>query len=1025
VRIGGVAAPSGLVLRTETGAEARTNDDGIVQLQLPPGTQRLTMTLPPGTLPDQTEERTLPPVEMTVGAGGTSSVIMDLDAMGGITSVEFTGQDPSEVPEAPPESTGEPGVILGQVLSGKDNVPIQGVMILVPGLQEEAFTDTSGRFRVEVPSGRQSLSAIHPDFSTQTQRNIQVPPKGAVEVTITLVPTDMPTDDFVITAPRIKGGVADVLDKRRESTAVQDALGAEDIAKTGDGSASSASKRIVGASIVGGQFLFVRGLGGRYSNVRLNGVPLPSTDPDLPGFQLDLFPAGLISSLTISKTFTPDIPGDFAGGSMNIETKAFPEKFTLSFGVSTSYNTETTGRDILASQGGKTDFLGYDDGGRQMPEEVPDVQLATCRVRRGEEPPEGCLTTEDITEISRAFPNSWKRLTQTAYPNLGLSASVGNTFEVGKEGRLGFLLTGGYKHNYEAYRETVTKVATQGTGEDVEVVSQGSLENDVAEQEALIGVLGTVGYSPIPNHEISLVSLLTQNGVDKATVLHGLSEEEGAQIERTNFSYVERQLFFNQLLGEHRDLGDLLSIAWQLNTATIARDQPDTRSVLYQQSTDGDFFYRPDVAAPGERLYSELDETDYGGGLDLSITPLENLVGKVGYMGRVADRRFAARRFRPDAEDSAEAIDARTLPAEEFFAPENAGVFWNMEEATSATDGFLADQQLHAVYGMVQIPVFDWLKATGGVRVELFRHHIEAFTPYRLTEAQMMMEETEEAEGEGSPTSGTGRDTDYLPAAGLIFTISDEMAVRAAYGGTVARAQIKELAPFTSIDYVRRRSIKGNPELERTFIHNFDLRWETFPSPTQVFAVSAFYKSFEDPIESVILDTNGNITFENIRGADNYGLELEARIGLDILSEVMDDFSVISNLAIIRSEVRLSEEQRRSATSPKRALAGQSPYVANLGLGWEPDWIGFSAYCFYNVFGRRISDVGRQGMPDEYEEAFHSLEANVNYEFFDHFNVGVSGSNLMMQKERYTQGGVTTLEVYKGMTFGLSASYKY
>lgn len=957
-------------------------------------------------------------------------MLVNVDAEGN-ASVDVEGQEaaPEAAEAEAPEEQAEVvlGTIRGRVISDDKQEPIEGVLVLVPGVESETRTDAQGRFELKAPAGTQSVSAIHTKFSTQTQNDVVVPPEGAVEITIALTPAATQLDDVVVTAPHIKGGVASELSKRRESVAVQDSLGSADIAKTGDGSASSASKRIVGASIVGGQFLFVRGLGGRYSNVRLNGVPLPSTDPDLPGFQLDLFPTSLLSSLTIAKTFTPDIPGDFAGGSMNIETKAFPEEFTLTLGVSTSYNTETTGRDILASQGGKTDWLGTDDGGRALPEEVPEQRVATCDVRRGQEPPPGCLTNEDLTEISRAFPNRWKLLDQTAYPNLGLSASIGNTFDLGGAGKLGFLLTGGYKYGYERYRAKVSKVALQGTDEDREVISQGTLTQEVGEEEALLGGLGTIGYSPVENHQIAVVALLTQNGTDQSSLLSGLSEEEGAQTRRTGFKFVHRELEFYQLLGKHQDLGDFLSIDWQLNSASIGRDQPDTRSIFYQQAPDGEFFWRGDVNGPGERLYSELEQTDYGGGLDLTFGLFESASIKTGYMGRTSDRSFVARRFQPRTvvPETAEVLAAMRTPPEEFLAHENAGTVYRMSETTQPTDGYEAGQDLHAAYGMIQLPVFDWLKATGGVRMERFSHDIRGFAPYEPLQAAGMAMEPEEDEEEEDLT-GKHTETDYLPAGALIFELSEGMFLRGAYGGTVGRAQIKELAPFVTPDYVRRRTVKGNPNLKRTYIHNLDLRWELFPVPTQVFAVSLFYKIFEDPIESVILDQNGNITFENIEGADNYGIELEARLGLDVFTDALTDFSVLSNLALIQSEVRLSPEQQRSATSSNRALAGQSPYVANLGLGWEPEWVGLSAFCFYNVFGRRISDTGKGGVPDEYEEAFHSVEANVNYQFFDdHLSVGVSGSNLLFAKERYTQGGITTLEVDKGATFGLSLGYKY
>jgi outer membrane receptor protein involved in Fe transport len=518
--------------------------------------------------------------------------------------------------------------------------------------------------------------------------------------------------------------------------------------------------------------------------------------------------------------------------------------------------------------------------------------------------------------------------------------------------------------------------------------------------------------------------LLTQNGVDKTSLLSGLSEEEGAPTRRTTFNFVHRQLGFYQLLGKHRDLGGFLNIDWQLNTARIGRDQPDLRSIFYQENADGDFAWRSNAPAAGERLYSKLDQTDYGGGLDLTLKLSETASIKTGYMGRTTSRNFFARRFAPLLTGNAPEIVAATVaPPEQFLSQDNAGTIFTMQEKTQNTDAYVAGADLHAAYAMTTLPVLQWLRAVGGLRVEHFSHHIKAHSPFATLPTSAMMVTTDTTDDEKLSAKRT--ETDYLPAAGLIFQLDDNMDVRTGYGGTVGRPQIKELAPFVTQDYVRRRTIKGNPDLERTYIHNFDVRWELFPVPTQVFAVSVFYKLFEHPIEGVLLDQNANITYENIAGADNYGAELEARVGLDALSNALTDFSVLSNLALIRSQVRLSDEQKRLATSQERPLAGQSPYVANLGLGWEPEWIGLSAFCFYNVFGRRIADTGKGGVPDEYEEAFHSVEANVNYEFFDHLTVSVSGSNLLFEKERFTQGGVTTLEADKGATFGLSVSYKY
>jgi outer membrane receptor protein involved in Fe transport len=317
---------------------------------------------------------------------------------------------------------------------------------------------------------------------------------------------------------------------------------------------------------------------------------------------------------------------------------------------------------------------------------------------------------------------------------------------------------------------------------------------------------------------------------------------------------------------------------------------------------------------------------------------------------------------------------------------------------------------LHAGYAMLDGRLASALKLMGGVRLESFHQKIDIASPF--AQPGMMT------------VQGADRtDTDYLPAGAVIIAPRDDMNIRAGYGGTVARPLTRELAPFLNQDFVRRRYAQGNPNLQRTFIHNFDLRWELFPTPTEVFAVSGFYKIFQDPIETVVLDQNGNLSFANIDAAKNYGVELEARLGLGLISPALDEFNALANLALIQSRVQLSGEQQRLATESERPLAGQSPYVANFALGYDSEATGFSAYVYYNVFGRRIQDVGRLGLPDVYEEPFHALDATVFWKTPVGLTLGASASNLLLQPVRVTQGAVDFSRSERGANFGLSLSW--
>lgn len=892
----------------------------------------------------------------------------------------------------------------GRVVDQKTSEPVAGAAVFVFGSDVETQSDSEGRFSLQVPTGPLSIAVVHPKFPTEAMIDVKVTGKGVSDLTVRL-PHAEQVDDMVLLGKPIEGGAASVLAERRKASSVQDAIGSEDIAKSPDGSASAATRRIVGASIVGGQYLFVRGLGGRYSNTRLNGIPLPSTDPDLPGFQLDLFPTALLSSLTITKTFTPDIPGDFAGGSLNVETRSFPEEFLLKLNAGASGDTLTTGRKLLAYDGGKTDFLGFDDGTRALPSGVPPQQLVSPS---GAHPDEG-FTRDEVAEFGKRFENRWALSDTNGYPNLTLGASIGDSLPTSL-GKFGYFFTIGYRSRFKRDLEQLNSYRVDDNGE---VVQQDDFRRESTRYEAQIGSLGTISYAPTDHHEFSIVGLLTQNAQDQTRFIQGFSEGEGADIQHRQFQFVERQLLFGQVLGKHKSLlDDYLDLSWQLNAAKIERQQPDTRIFAGFKVPTSETFTTRDALGSGERLYTNLDETSFGGGMDAKVKLFSDAFAKTGYLGRTAERSFGARRYQQRFTAGNDA-----LPPEELFAPEESGNQWTLRELTVPTDGFDASQTSHAGYLMAELPIGAWLRLVGGARREVFNQKIQVVPPYELWDFQ--------AEDAADLERGNRTDKDWLPAASVIVALSEKMNLRAAYGGTVARPQLRELAPFATQDLIRRRLIQGNPDLKRTFIHNFDLRGEVFPSGTEVFAVSAFYKVFEDPIESAIISNMGNLRFENIRGATSYGAEFEARWSLGLLSDSLADWSAVANLALIRSQIRLSEEQARIATSQKRAMGGQSPFIVNASIGYEPSGSPFSAFLYYNVFGRRIQDAGRNGMPDIYEEPVHQLDLGLFFKPDQHWVFSLSAANLLLQSERYTQGGKNYSKLDPALQVSLNAAWTY
>jgi hypothetical protein len=992
-------------------AATTTIADAPVQLSLSAGAHTVRVNIPASAMPERADQGPLGvDIPLNVVGGQSVDAVLVLSTKGEVLSLDLR---PTVAVEAAPEPTpaeptkaesGLPGKLTGRVVLSSTREPIVGAKVYVRGTSFEALTDANGLFSVDLPQGSYDLAIVHPSYSTALKGRVRITVQKTTTLQLELSPSNTSPDDFVITAKYVRGGVAALLEERRNASTVQDAIGSEDIAKSPDSTASSATRRVVGASIVGGQFLLVRGLGGRYSNVRLNGVPLPSTDPDLPGFQIDLFPASLLSNLTITKTFSADIPGDFAGGSLNVVTKDFPEKFTLGVSAGASYNTETTFRKMLDYDGGNTDLLGFDDGTRSLPDGVPSQKVVVAR---------GSAFDDDTETraIGKLFENRWHQNRTTALPNLSLSASLGDTKQITADRRFGYLVTLGYRANFQRYVEEVTRVSVVSAARDLAL--RDSLKREVGEQEAQVGVLGTASYEPAKDHKLTGVSLLTQTANDQTSLVTGTPESVGADARSTQFRFIERRLIFNQLLGEHKNLAGPVKLNWQLNMAIVGRDQPDTRDLLYAQLPSGDYAFASGQNGSGQRLFTELAQHDFGGGLDLTF-PLWSATGKTGYLGRISKRNFTSRRFLFELSRYATQAD-RILPPEQLFDPGNLDdpdPILNFDESTEELDGYKADQNAHAGYLALDVPAFDdTLRLLPGVRAEAFKQKIESRAPFS--------DSTE-------PSVGSKKsDFDWLPAGALVVNLTDKMAVRGGYGGTVARPLLRELSPFVSQDYVRRRTVQGNPGLQRTFIHNFDLRWELFPSGTEVFAASAFYKIFEHPIESVVLDQNGNLSYDNIDAANNYGLELETRFSLGRFSDALHDFSILANLALIKSEIKMSPDQQRVATTSKRPLAGQSPYVANLSVGYSSEDNGLSAYLYYNVFGRRLQDVGRDGLPDVYEMPFHSVDMSAFWKIDSHWTLGISGTNLLLQPTRVKQDEFNYSRYNKGSTYGAKLAWSY
>ena len=882
-------------------------------------------------------------------------------------------------PAADSAPAGPTGTVKGRVIdtSSKEGLPAATIVIKGGASGDQTLaTELDGSFTLTLPPGTYRITFSTPDYVEQ-QRTAVVTANKQVDLNLGLdmlaAKAQEETIEVYDTIDTRKASA--VLAERRASATVSDAVSAEQISRSPDSNASDAAKRMPAATIQDNRYIVIRGLGGRYSLTLLNGVPLPSPDPDVPAAPLDLFPAALITNLTVNKTFSPDLPASFAGGALGIETRSYPTRFSFKAKVGVANNTLSSFRAQNGQDGGSLDVLGFDDGSRSLPGTIPNNKLA------------GDFSLPQAQRNSQvaSFKDNWEIQRGTVGPNLGLSANVGDTLKLSDQ-RVGYFGSVSYGHGYSHRVSKIARVGSEdGAGGHLPSVMQ--LQDEMGTEQASLSAIASAGWTPHSGQKIDFFNLYSHSTDISASQVTG-TENNSSVVDRTRLQFLQRELIFSQLTGDHR-LAPHAVLEWQGNVALVSQKEPDTRDLLRTQTPDGRFAISNSVGA-AERLYGDLSDTTVGGGGAIRV-PFEQVKLKLGGSVQHSARQYQQRRFHFDVTGDSVYDDPNTA-----MSPENAGIAMSMYEATNPTDGYKATRTISAAYAMADVNPIRKLRLVGGARFEQSNLDVGLDSNIDLM---------------APPMKHTKRDErDILPALNAVYAVTPSSNLRAAYGMTVARPNFREIAPALYYDYIRRRAIGGNPELTETTIQNGDLRWETFLGDSEVLAASLFAKHFSSPIERTVEDAGDgqNIGFSNATSANSYGVELEARVSLGRVMPVLKEFSLGGNLSLIGSQLKVN--------GTTRTLQGQSPYVANLGFGYESAATKTRVDLLYNAFGRRIEEVGTSGAGNVYEEPFHRLDLAISQPLPRDVRLKLSGSNLLDQRVVRTQNDVEIFAYNVGVT---------
>jgi hypothetical protein len=919
------------------------------------------------------------------------------------------------------------GAIVGVVTQQEDGEPSMDTFVGVVGTNIAVLTDIDGSFRLDLPPGKYTIQIVA-ELRRPLRSSALVVTKGKLTRLDAKVENEKEEPEPAVeTVVEIEpASVQSLLLERQRSAAAGDSVGRAEITKANDRNAAEAARRVVGANIEGSRFLFVRGLGERYTNALLDGFPLPSPEPDRQAVPLDLFPSQILDSLTVVKTFTPDVPGDFAGGSVRIATRRIPNSLVLAGSVSMGFNTNATFAQNLSHSGGSLDWLGIDDGTRSLDDGIPDVKVDNGL----DDGKGGTFSNDEVRQLGKLVNSPLGLYRSMGAPNLSANVVAADSFALGDWGRLGVLgalvydrrldrVSDGILNTYGAEREDGVP------GLKVFNTLRSERSTALVAWGALTGATLEVGK----NHTFNLNGLYTRAADVTSQFLVGRHEERDQEIADTRLNFVARQLFFGSLTASHViPEANRLKVEYGIGIARATREQPDFRGSVYQlDDTDprAPAWSFEDDSSSALHFFSNQGETTISGKLDVTAplsTDPDDVAVKTGAAVNVRARDFDARRlrFRAPGGTSCPGASFDLGCPNDFFTDQNldAGLI-DLEENTRENDGYEASLSVIGGYVMLDAwPHRQW-RVTVGPRVEVSSQSISPFNPTardEVAEAEAYREYDEVI---------------LLPAALLTYQPMERANLRLSVTQTVARPQLRELAPFQFADFFGGRETRGNPELVNTSIINADTRFEVFPTSREVLAVSAFYKHFSNPIEQVVDPSTGSgiVSFINAESANLFGVELEARKSLDFIVEALRPLSVITNLTLAHSRVGLTDEQAGNLFSQSRPLSQQAPFIVNAALDFDYPDTGTRARAQYNVVGPRIWQVGTRGLPDIYEQPRHVLDLTLGQRIGKHVELRAAASNLLdwnVKRVHQYDGPEAVVEEFAlGRTFSLGANVTY
>jgi len=894
-------------------------------------------------------------------------------------------QEQSAIEKIRQQNSTQGGVLAGKVRDEKTGEDLIGASVSIINTKLGGSTDIDGRFEIKrIPEGSVDIRVSFIGYETKVITGISVKANEQTTVDVSLGEDQgIQQQEVVISADVIKSGEGAILAERKKAASIGDGISAEQMKRAPDATSGDALKRVTGISVVDNKFIFIRGASERYNGTMLNGASVSSTEVGKKSFAFDMIPASLLENTTVVKSAAPDLPGDFTGGLVQMNTLDFPDTRAIKIGISSGWNSVTSLKDFNSSRGGKNDWMGSDDGTRALPKTMPS----------------------DLTQLAQQLPNSWAPKAKTAPMNMSLSLSFGDKYSIddNEEGQIGYIGAFSYRNSFQRNYQDINAL-------EIDRSIKGTQDNF----SVLWGGMLNLSYKFSGLHKVSFKNSYSKTAEDEVRSFSGTDFAVGTENIFLATRWNERKTYSGILSGEHYfpSLANV-SANWKVTVSSSRREDPDRKDVTYSRSIEAQDD-TPYGANKNQRSWSRLNGRTTGFNADFSL-PIDAVKLKFGTQYEKKTTNYDIRYYEIWFANGRYTDSIDTLPIETIYSPDNFGnTGLIMYDVSKATDSYWGDQEIAASYGMADIPfsVFENnFRFTGGARMENSKQNV--FVP-RSYEASAQVNESHL------------KNIDILPSANLTCLINDVTNLRFAYSQTINRPEIRELASSGYYDFVTYEIVGGNPNLRRSYIHNYDVRFEIFPEPGEVVAVSYFYKTISGAIEEqLFFTTTRTRSWFNSQQAKNEGYEIEMRKSLGMFGKYFSNFSLSGNYTRIHSEVKFpivsGNSENTITTIGKRPLQGQSPYMINLSLLYTEPALGTSLTVLYNRFGKRLDAVGFL-TSDIYEQPRDIIDASITQPFAGMMELKFTAKNILNKARVLTQQDRIYQRTGSGITYALQFS---